>query len=329
MGKRESRANHDPLPPLSPTLRSDAAVRQILLALLDTMQRNEAGSVANSDSEFLHDFRIAVRRSRVLLGQAKRILPPYTHARFSRELAWLGGITSQTRDFDVFLLKYKEYRRQLPKRLRRDLDPLQIFLRQQHEIEHLKLTRALHSDRYAKLKQQWRRYLSASLAKRPVARDALTPVVETAHRRSWKIYQRVIRQGNAIDNDSPAAALHELRKSCKKLRYLMELFRPLYARKKIRQQIKALKQLQESLGAFQDLDVQIQILNGFTTEMRETLSSTTQRATNKLLKRLQRRMTEVRAEFDRSHKEFTRHSNQRQFRQLFHPDTPPTANPHD
>src|SRR4029078_7179206 len=56
-----------------PTIRADVGARQIQLALLDFLVANEPGLRASLDTEFLHDFRIAVRRARTLLGQIRRV----------------------------------------------------------------------------------------------------------------------------------------------------------------------------------------------------------------------------------------------------------------
>lgn len=70
--------------PLDPQLCADAAMRRILLALLEAMEVNETGTIANLDTEFLHGFRVAVRRTRSVLGQMKTVFPPATLIRFQR-----------------------------------------------------------------------------------------------------------------------------------------------------------------------------------------------------------------------------------------------------
>ena len=67
--------------------------------------------------------------------------------------------------------------------------------------------------------------------------------------------------------ESPAEALHELRKQCKKLRYLMEFFQSLFPKEQIKQLIKILKGLQDNLGEHQDLEVQEHTLKDFSKEM--------------------------------------------------------------
>ena len=60
--------------------RATAAVAAVLPGLLDTLQANVAGTVRDIDTEFLHDLRIAVRRTRTALKLAGRCCPAAGHA---------------------------------------------------------------------------------------------------------------------------------------------------------------------------------------------------------------------------------------------------------
>ena len=136
------------------------------------------------------------------------------------------------------------------------------------------------------------------------------------------MYKRVMREGRAITDESPPPELHELRKSCKKLRYLMEFFHCLYKPKAIRALIKELKQLQENLGDYQDLDVQIASLEHYAEEMdqRGVYDAATAQAMEALLATLHTQMDEVRTHFHERFERFSRKETRRQFRELFRPE---------
>ncbi|MEP6461932.1 MAG: CHAD domain-containing protein, partial [Frankiaceae bacterium] len=78
------------------------AARQIYGSQLDTMSVNASGVIADLDTEFLHDFRVAVRRTRSALKELPGILLAPTEERFRREFKWLGDVTTPTRDLDVY-----------------------------------------------------------------------------------------------------------------------------------------------------------------------------------------------------------------------------------
>ncbi len=82
-----------------------------------------------------------------------------------------------------------------------------------------------------------------------------------------KILKRALRQGKALTDDSPASAVHELRITCKKLRYMMEFFKSLYPAAEIDELTGALKELQDNLGDFQDYEVHRVELYEFAEEM--------------------------------------------------------------
>ena len=85
-----------------------AAVAAVLTALLDTLEANVPGTIRDIDTEFLHDLRVAVRRTRSALKLAGDVLPGGWPRRFRPEFKWLGDLTTPTRDLDVYLLGYGE-----------------------------------------------------------------------------------------------------------------------------------------------------------------------------------------------------------------------------
>jgi hypothetical protein len=98
---------------LSSDESSAAALRQILMALLRTLQANVNGVLEDLDVEFLHDLRVATRRTRSALGQLRGVLPAAAREEFGPEFKWLGAATGPCRDLDVFLLEMESYQKQL------------------------------------------------------------------------------------------------------------------------------------------------------------------------------------------------------------------------
>ena len=310
--------------PLEPELRADAALRRVLLVLLATMERNEAGAIASLDTEFLHDFRVAVRRTRSALTQIKGVLPKTVLNRYKREFAWLGQITTPSRDLDVYVLQFDDYKHSLPESARVDIEPLRNFLLRHQEIEHRTLARRLDSVRYRRLKQNWRKFLTQPVSERSTLANAQRPVVDVACERIWRVYRRAIKEGRAITQDSPAEALHELRKTCKKLRYLMEFFQSLFPDSEIKALIKVLKQLQDNLGDFQDYEVQVLTLRQFSQQMvkEDAAPAETLLAMGMLIEGLERRQHAARAEFAEHFAGFDQQDNLERYRRLFHPPEP-------
>ncbi len=303
---------------LDPALRADAATKSILLHLLDAIEANEAGTRTDLDSEFLHDFRVAIRRTRSALSQIKGVFPQRVLERFQPEFAWLGQVTGPTRDMDVYLLKFAEYRASLPASLQDALEPLHRFLRAHQKTEQQALAKALDSARYRKLKD-WRAFLESPVPKRSSLPNATRPTIEVASERIWRVYRRVLKEGQAIGPQTPAEALHELRKTCKKLRYLMEFFQGLYPATHLRKLIKALKMFQENLGDFQDFEVQVVTLKRFSQQMMEEgeVPAETLMAMGILIEGLGKRQHRAREAFAARFTKFALAENRRLFKALF------------
>ena len=291
---------------LDPGMPAGEAARQIHRALLETMLANEDGVRRDVDTEFLHDFRVSVRRTRSCLGQIKGVFPPEPVEKFRKEFAWIGTLTGPTRDMDVYLLKMDDYRSTLPEAVQRDLRPLEEFLRRHQEIEHNKLTAGLDSSRYPDLIRHWREFLGAPLPDDPALPGAKRPVREVASERIARCFRRVLKKGRAIKDDSPPARLHRLRIECKKLRYLLEFFRSLYDPHDVEPVVKSLKRLQDNLGDFNDLQIQRETLKRFAQEMVAEDCATVESlmAMGRLVERLEVRQVKERSRFTKRFAEF-------------------------
>lgn len=228
------------------------AVAQVLLGLLDTMEANVDGVLGDLDTEFLHDFRVAVRRTRAALKLLGDVLDPLDPS-FAGEFKWLGDLTTPVRDLDVHLLGFGDLAGRLRVAEPADLEPLRELLERRRGTELKRLRGGLRSLRYQRLTQAWRQALIRTVEQNSVS----TPAAELAAARIAKAFKRVAKRGARITADSPPEAMHDLRKRCKELRYAIEFFGPVFARSRYRQVISDLKRLQDCLGAYQDAQVQI------------------------------------------------------------------------
>jgi CHAD domain-containing protein len=304
---------------LDPGERADQALKRILLRLLEIIERNEPGVREDLDPEFLHDYRVAWRRTRSLLSQVKRVFPQDTLARFTEELRWLSAMTSPVRDMDVYLLEFDGYRASIDEALRPGLDPLHTLLEDEKRRTHAALVEALTSRRYERFKAEWRAFLQSPPSAYTTLKNAARPVIQVASRRIWKVFRRVLAEGRAIDESSPPEDLHELRKSCKKLRYLLEAFSSLYPKAPMQASIRDLKRLQDNLGEYQDLAVHRAALLTFRKRLEDSPDHTelTDQAIDALIESFDRRALEVRKAFAERFAGFDSKPVRKRFRALF------------
>jgi len=306
---------------LQANMPATAAIASLLKQMLQVMAANEQGILEDIDSEFLHDYRIALRKTRSALKQIKDVFPQRELEDLQLQMNWLGSVTSPARDIDVYLLKFPGYRQMLPAELQQHLEPLQALLLRKKRTAYKNLATVLKSKRYADFQNQYWEFLHAPVAQRAELVNAGRAIKSVADERIWKVYKRALKEGNAIQDDSPAEDLHELRKTCKKLRYLMELFQSLYGIKAIKPLVKELKGLQDNLGEYNDLHVQAETLKEFAMEMEKqsALSPETQQAMSLLIRHIEELQAEERAHFANRFESFSSKEVKHKFRRLFKP----------
>jgi len=231
------------------------AVARLLLRLLDTLESNIDGVLRDIDTEFLHDLRVAVRRTRSAVKLLGAVLPDDLVEHYKAEFKWLGDVTTPVRDLDVHLLGFDAMAGQLEGASPADLEPLRAYLAHRRAREFRRLSAALRGPRTRAIADDWRKALlkirdnDGPRRRRPTA-EAL------ALSTTGRAFRRIAAQGGAITPQSPPESLHDLRKRAKELRYLLEFFAPLHDPVAYRKVVGDLKQLQDCLGDFQDSEVQ-------------------------------------------------------------------------
>lgn len=247
---------------ITPEMPAQYALALMLSKEIEQLEKGEAILRHHQDDEALHDFRISIRRTRALIGQTKSILGAERVRPFMQGFKWIGSFTTPVRDLDVLALKLQDYGQALPVDYRQNLNIIREFLEQQRALAYETLIKDINSQRYHHLINDWKKFLSQFLNEDSVATSQDT-ILAVANKKTWSTYKEVLREGRAITDESPPEALHELRKTCKKLRYLIDFFSDLHPRKSVKQLIRILKKLQDYLGDFQDAEAHLSLLNRY------------------------------------------------------------------
>ena len=279
-----------------PDERSDVACKRLLARLEAALEMNAPGVEADLDPECLHDFRVAVRRARSLLGEMRRVFPPAVTRRLRADFGWLGRCTGPVRDLDVHLMEFAAA----------DDDEvgqaaasaaLRAHLEAVRKREFRALCRVLRSARYRRARAASRKFLESEPPARPQSPNALVPIGALSAGRILKVYRRTLTEGRSIGDASPAEALHDLRKTCKRLRYLLEFFRDVHRAKPVERTIARLKRLQDNLGTYQDVQVQRAVLEEFREHAQASLGAAAVAAVDAQCAALAERERRTRAEF--------------------------------
>jgi CHAD domain-containing protein len=286
---------------ITASMPASVAVARLLLRLLDTLEQNVDGVLRDIDTEFLHDLRVAVRRTRSAIKLLGVVLPADLARHYATEFKWLGDMTTPTRDLDVFLLGFGPMTAQLVAASPADLEPLRAFLVRRRAREFRRLAAALRGPRFRAITDDWRKALLEIRDAAPPKRRRPPTAAELALSTTERAFRRIVAHGAAITTDSPPESLHDLRKRAKELRYLLEFFAPLHDPVAYRKVVGDLKSLQDCLGDFQDSQVQREEIHALADEMlaERAAPAATLLAMGEIAAKLTLSQAEARADFAR------------------------------
>ena len=124
----------------------------------------------------------------------------------------------------------------------------------------------LSGRRYGQLKYSYLQLLRDGACQLACQSAPSQSIRSVAIRSIGKQYKKLLRDGRAIDDQSPDGALHALRIDFKRMRYLLEFFQPTYG-KALKPSIEQFAGLQDLLGEFQDACVATKRLRRYAEEV--------------------------------------------------------------
>ncbi|CAE6483756.1 CYTH domain-containing protein [Nitrosomonas nitrosa] len=239
--------------PIVLTADMDPTEAFVLIAqnCLAHLTKNEQGTLAGDDIEYLHQMRVALRRLRSAFDIFSSVLhdpEPLVH-----ELKWLTRQFNPARDWDVFVMEHLSL---IQKNFAKHSGILSIRkvcekLRQSHNKT---ACYSIRSKRYLELILQLNLWLaellpySIQLSAQQRAKTTLkkftTSLLTERHEHILGVCQKI--------EELDASSLHALRISIKKQRYAVDFLQTLYSPKAAKQYIKTLSTLQDILGALND-----------------------------------------------------------------------------
>jgi len=241
--------------------------RGVFQTQLQAMQLHLDGCVEGKDPIHLHDLRVANRRTRAALIEFKKLLPEDIYQRYRKDFRWIHAITGDVRDLDVVLAHYQVLKKDISKSWRPHLKPLQVFLDKKRTIAQEELSRILKSDKVMGILESWFQLLEGGITDgSPLS---LEPAREYGCLRIVKRYRRLQRDGQKLTKTTPAEMYHDYRILIKKLRYMMEFFRPAMDQQEFEKIRNNLKTVQDTFGVFQDTEIQILNLRTMAAELFE------------------------------------------------------------
>lgn len=253
-----------------------SSLRQQLILLLRDVERHAEGIVHDWDTEFLHQFRVGIRRSRSLLSYFGKLLPIDETMQAKAILRRWGTQTNGLRDLDVLLLDETYYFKLLPSEIATHLKPFFQRLRRRRQRYKRVLSQQLQAPGFKKDLQDLRNlYRRMDPSGREDPQLPLTTKLQLVLKKKFKRVKRAVHYGL---NGAPESELHSLRIQLKKVRYILAGFESLFPGPELKQALSHLKNCQDVLGTRHDYEWQINTILDASVDGSQSLPLETQKA---------------------------------------------------
>lgn len=315
-GVERSGRHIDPGVALDPQQPAVEGYRLVLANLAEAIELNRPGTIDDLDPEFLHDLRVAVRRSRSVLRHGRNVLAADLLAWAEPALRDVGQLTSLPRDLDVQLHGWDAQVAPLGVDDVSALEPLRRQLVTDRAGAYQHLGAELRDGDAARQLARWSDAVHSPMDPAAAGPRGADPLVKVVRRRIRKAQRRMVDHGRAIHADTPGEQLHEVRKDAKKLRYLLECFADLFQSDERKVFVKRLKRLQDLLGEHQDADVQAAELRTAASELPPGTPPETFVAIGRLIERLEEQRRTTREGFAARFAEYDSAPTRQAFRAL-------------
>jgi len=230
--------------------------KQALASRFNVLLKEIENVKTKNDADAIHDVRVASRRFHAAALLFKDCMNAAVLAECERRVRRIRKSAGEVRDGDVQRIFVEQLlMRTTSKRYQLGLERLILRLSQRREKKQQDIFSALDAFEKCGITQKMKRFLISAPAARSFNRQLsrLTLRQRAAreiivHLSSLLTFEQFVHQPTA------SVELHEMRIAAKRLRYVMEIFAPIY-KGKLKPFIRITKDIQDALGEMHDCDV--------------------------------------------------------------------------
>jgi CHAD domain-containing protein len=222
----------------------DVAIAE-LQRLVGGWLEHEPGARLGQDPEELHQLRVTARRIDATLGLFKRQLPPALVRARKTTKAVLRSLGA-ARDLDVLLTELDRYCAGLPEHERAAAEPLRARLESERGRARARMVRGLDSEPV----RRWLETLTVADGEDGAAKGG-EPATLVMPERVRRRFRKLRKSVGKLRGKSSMEEYHLVRRRAKQLRYATECGAVMFG-KPADEMLKALRRLQDGLGAHQD-----------------------------------------------------------------------------
>lgn len=258
---------------LNPSISLDEAFATILRSCLHHLLESLPAAEDGRDPEGVHQLRVSLRRLRSVLGLMRSAGSPGSFALLRSEARWLAQSVSAARDWDIFQVEtLPTVAKACPSIA--GFDALKQVAGKRRSLAYDKVRLVLADRRCACFVIGLGGFIEARGWRSDIAPDELGRLAEPAINFAGRILSEqhacVLKRGRKFKSLT-AEQLHRLRLAAKRLRYLADFLLPLYGdRKSVRRYSRKLADLQQELGAYNDMAVTATLFEGLGAESTES-----------------------------------------------------------
>lgn len=218
------------------------------------------------DEDAIHDLRVASRRFHAATLLFSDSLPSLVLANAERRIRRVRKSAGEVRDGDVqmeFIAALMKRKKAL--RYRAGLERLLLRLSQRREKQMKQISTAMDTFDRSTASTDVHKAVQMGITRQPGIRT-----LPLRHRSGQAIVlalNALLRYEQYIRQSSATAELHQMRIAAKRLRYVMEIFNPVYGGK-LKPFIHTIRSLQDALGLMHDCDVWLSMIPEFIEEER-------------------------------------------------------------
>ncbi len=232
---------------IDPENNFNLSAEYILNELTKQMYVNFDGVINDYDTEFLHDYRVAVRRIRSFISYYKKYLPEQIKE-FGDLFKTIHTKTSTLRDLDVTIIKKHILKEMLPQDAQIIFEEFIEKIKIDRKLEFNKVKNFIKSPYYRTILKDWHNFLE-KLKKTNNKYKTCKVVKNVLIDRTKQIFDF----GKKLSVDTEDEFFHKMRISFKKLRYNLEFFKQFFPKSLFKKTLKRYKKMQDYLGNLNDL----------------------------------------------------------------------------
>jgi CHAD domain-containing protein len=196
--------------------------RELAQAVLSAAPSAQAGS-----DEGIHQQRVAVRRLRSFIRCCAPVLDGADIDEIANDLSWLGSALGARRDVDVLENHLRSAINSLAPDYRSELTAhIDGYLRKRNSAADVRLGDVFTSERYSLLGEK----LVALELGAFVRTDAPVSVEKVAGELIHGSWRRLAKSVDHIHSESDISEWHQVRTKAKKLRYVVDVFAPIFGK---------------------------------------------------------------------------------------------------